>query len=128
MFTMYAFSENRKLNYYMVKMLSFRLLSVAYAESFRRGPKFRHNRVTSQINLGSAEGTTIIGWSGGMPRKNFAKLHQKYAFLYQSNRKVLENQKSVRICLKSRANTEYSRKTSFGFAKTALFWFTVFHF
>ena len=39
------------------------------------GPKFRHNPVTSQINLGSAEGTTIIGWSGGIPRKNFAKLH-----------------------------------------------------
>ena len=41
------------------------------------GPKFCHNRVTSQINLGSTEGTTIIGWSGGMPRKNFAKLHLK---------------------------------------------------
>ena len=42
-----------------------------------RGPKFCHNRVTSQINLGSAEGTTIIGWSGGMPQKIFAKLHLK---------------------------------------------------
>jgi len=30
--------------------------------------KFRHNRVTSQINFrGSAEGTTIPGMSGGMP-------------------------------------------------------------
>ena len=43
----------------------------------REKSKFGHNRVTSQINLGSAEGTTIIGWSGGMPRKNFAKLHLK---------------------------------------------------
>ena len=36
--------------------------------TFPRGrPKFRHNRVTSQINFrGSAEGTTILGASGGM--------------------------------------------------------------
>ena len=34
------------------------LETVAYAESFRGGPKFCHNRVTSQINLkGSATGT-----------------------------------------------------------------------
>ena len=44
-------------------------------------PKFCHNRVTSQINLGSAEGTTIIGWSGGVPRKTFAKLHLKIRIL-----------------------------------------------
>ena len=50
---------------------------MAYAKSFRAGPKFCHNCVTSQINLGSAEGTTIIGWSEGMPRKNFEKLHLK---------------------------------------------------
>ena len=32
------------------------------------GPKFRHNRVTSQINfIGSAEGTTVLEWSRGMP-------------------------------------------------------------
>ena len=55
--------------------------TVAYAESFRGGPRFFHNCVTSQINLGSAEGTTIIGWSGGMPRKNFAKLHLKIRIL-----------------------------------------------
>jgi len=34
---------------------------VTYAENFRGGAKFRHNRVTSQINIrGSAEGTTIL--------------------------------------------------------------------
>ena len=54
---------------------------MAYAENFRGGPMFRHNRVTSQMNLGNAEGMTIIGWSGSMPRKHFAKLHLKYAFL-----------------------------------------------
>jgi len=33
-----------------------------YAENFRGGPKFRHNRVTSQIIFSaSAEGTTILG-------------------------------------------------------------------
>ena len=32
--------------------------AVAYEESFRGGPKFRHNRVTSQINfMRSAKGT-----------------------------------------------------------------------
>ena len=32
--------------------------TVAYTESFRGGPKFCHNRVTSQINfMGSAKGT-----------------------------------------------------------------------
>ena len=54
--------------------------TVAYAESFRGGQGF-FTIVTSQINLGSAEGTTIIGWSGGMPRKNFAKLHLKIRIL-----------------------------------------------
>jgi len=49
---------------------------------FLRGAKFRHNRVTSQINFrGSAEGTTILGGPGTCPRENFAKLHLKYAFL-----------------------------------------------
>ena len=34
---------------------------------FARGAKFRHNHVTSQINfMGTAEGMTILGWSGGM--------------------------------------------------------------
>jgi len=34
---------------------------VEYAENFRGGAKFRHNRVTSQINFRvSAEGTTIL--------------------------------------------------------------------
>ena len=63
---------------YMCSQISFfAMYAVAYAESFRGGPKFWHNRVTSQINLGSAESTIIIGWSGGMPQKNFAKLHLK---------------------------------------------------
>ena len=40
------------------------------------GPKFRHNPVTSRIKfMRSAECKTILGWSGGMPRENFAKLH-----------------------------------------------------
>jgi len=39
------------------------------------GAKFRHNRVTSQINFkGSAEGTTILGASGGMPPGKFCKI------------------------------------------------------
>jgi len=44
--------------------------SVAYAENFRGGAKFRHNRVTSQINFrGSAESTTILGVPGACPGK-----------------------------------------------------------
>jgi len=51
------------------------LRAVAYAENSRGASKFRHNRVTSQINFR----TTIVGGSGACPRENFAKLHQKYA-------------------------------------------------
>ena len=44
------------------------------------GQKFRRT-VMQQINImESAEGKTIVGWSVGMLRKKFAKLHQKYAF------------------------------------------------
>ena len=44
----------------------------------RRGAKFRHNRVTSQINFrGSAEGTPILGGSGGMPPEKFCKITPK---------------------------------------------------
>jgi len=51
---------------------------VAYAENFRGGPQFRHNRVTSQINFrGSAGGTIILGGPGACPRENIAKLHIK---------------------------------------------------
>ena len=56
---------------------------------FPRGwPKFSHNRVMSQINfMGSAEDTTIRGWSGGMPRENFAKLHVKLRIFVHSGSK-----------------------------------------
>jgi len=41
------------------------LAAVAYAENFRGGSKFRHNRVTSQIKFkGSAEGAIILGVPG----------------------------------------------------------------
>ena len=32
--------------------------------------------------MASAKDKTIVEWSGGMPRKNFAKLPKKYAFSY----------------------------------------------
>ena len=48
---------------------------MAYAKSFQGGLKFRCTDVTPQINIiESAEGKTIVGWSGGMLRKKFAKL------------------------------------------------------
>jgi len=51
---------------------------VAYAENFRGRAKFRHNRVTSQINFrGSAEGTTIVGETAGMPQEKFCKITPK---------------------------------------------------
>ena len=65
----------------LTKIRARSIYAVVHAESFQGGPKFCRNRVTSQINLESAEGTTIIGWSGDVPRKNFAKLHLRYAFL-----------------------------------------------
>ena len=50
--------------------------------------KFRHNRVTSQINFrGSAEGTTIIGGPGAYPWENFAKLHLKIRIFVHSGSK-----------------------------------------
>ena len=87
---------------------------------FPRGPNFCHHRVTSQINLGSAKGTTIIGWSGGMPRKNFAKLHQKDAFSYRSNRKLFENQKNVCTVSNPGARGKNFQKLMFSRKKRAL--------
>ena len=46
---------------------------VAYAENYRRGAKFRYNRVTSQINFR----TTILGGSGGMPPGKVCKITPK---------------------------------------------------
>jgi len=55
---------------------------------FPRGGKFRHNRVTSQINFrGSAEGTTILGGPGACPRENLAKLHLKIRIFVHSGSK-----------------------------------------
>jgi len=55
---------------------------------FEGGSSFRHNRVTSQSNFrGSAEGTTILGGSGGMPQEYFAKLHLKIRFFVHSGSK-----------------------------------------
>ena len=40
-------------------------------QKISEGAKFRHNRVTSQINFrGCAEGTTILGGPGACPREN----------------------------------------------------------
>ena len=45
---------------------------------FPRGAKFCHDNVMSQSNFKrSAEDTTILGWSRGMPREIFSKLHLK---------------------------------------------------
>jgi len=50
--------------------------------------KFRHNRVTSQINFrGSAEGSTILGGPEACPRENFAKLHLKIRIFVHSGSK-----------------------------------------
>jgi len=52
---------------------------------FPRGAKFRHNRVTSQINFrGSAEGTTFLGSPGDAPGKILQNYASKYAFLEAS--------------------------------------------
>jgi len=56
--------------------------SVAHAEYFRGGAKFRQNHVMSQINFrGSAEGTNILGGPGACSWENFAKLHLKIRIL-----------------------------------------------
>jgi len=47
-------------------------------QKISEGGKFRYNRVTSQINFrGRAEGTTILGGSGGMPSGKFCKITPK---------------------------------------------------
>jgi len=63
-------------------IVSRKILNVAHSgvrRKFPRGwPKFRHNRVTSQINFrGSAKGTTILGEAGGMPPGKFFKITPK---------------------------------------------------
>jgi len=65
---------------------------VAYAENFREGAKFHHNRVTSHINFrGSAEDTTILGGSGGMPPGKFCKITPKNTHLCAFWKQVLDN-------------------------------------
>jgi len=52
------------------------------------GAKFRHDRITSQINFrGSAEGTTILGGPVACPGENFAKLHLKIRIFVHSGSK-----------------------------------------
>jgi len=59
---------------------------------FLKGGKFRHNRVTSQINFrGSAEGTTILGVSGGMPPGKFCKITPKNTHFCAFWKQVLDN-------------------------------------
>jgi len=57
-------------------------------QKISEGAKFRHIRVTSQINVkGSAEGTTILRGPGACPRENFAKLHLKMRVFMHSGSK-----------------------------------------
>ena len=52
--------------------------------------KFLGAKVSLKINfMGSAEGTTILGWSKSMPRKNFAKLHLKIRIFMHSEGKLV---------------------------------------
>jgi len=54
--------------------------------------KFRHTRVTSQINFrGSAEGTTILGGYGGMPPGKFCKITPKNTHFCAFWKHVLDN-------------------------------------
>jgi len=47
-------------------------------QKISKGGKFRHNRVTSQINFrGSALGTTILEGPGSMPPGKFCKITPK---------------------------------------------------
>ena len=76
------------------------------------GSKFRHNRVTSQINLRSGEGMTIIGWSGGMPRKNFAKLHLKIRIFVPVKSEASRNPKKRSHMLRNPRRTPNTCKKS----------------
>jgi len=50
--------------------------------------KFRHNRVTSQINFrGSSDDTTILGVTKAYPWENLAKLHVKIRIFVHSGSK-----------------------------------------
>jgi len=54
--------------------------------------KFRHSRVTLQINFrGSAEGTTILGASGGMLLGIFCKITPKNTHFCAFWKQVLDN-------------------------------------
>ena len=60
---------------------------------FPRGDtKFRHNRVTSQINFrGSAEGTTILGGGGGKLPGKFCQITPKNTYFRAFWKQVLDN-------------------------------------
>ena len=77
---------------------------------FEGVPKFRHNRATSQINLGSAEGTTIIGWSGGMPRENVVKLHLKISIFVPVKSEVSRKPKKRSHMLRNPGRTPNTRE------------------
>ena len=64
---------------------------------FSRGPKFYHNCVTSQINLGSAEGTTTRVVRGHAQKKIFPKLHLKIRIFVPVKSEASRKQKSVCI-------------------------------
>jgi len=62
--------------------------SVAYAENFRGGGRFRHNRVTSQINFGEVpKARPFSGSPGACPQENFANLHLKIRIFVHSGSK-----------------------------------------
>jgi len=64
---------------------------VAYAENFQGGAKIRLNPVTSQINFsGSAECTTILGGTGGMPPGKFCKITTKNTHVCEFWKHVLD--------------------------------------
>jgi len=53
-------------------------VSSGVRRKFQRGAKFHHNCVMSQINfMGSAEGTTILRGSRGMPPRKVCKITPK---------------------------------------------------
>jgi len=65
---------------------------VAYAEISEGEAKFRHNRVTSQINFRrSTEGTIILGGSGSMPPGKLCKITPKITHFFPLLKQVLDN-------------------------------------
>ena len=101
---------------------------VAYAESFRRGAKVSSQSCDVTNKLGECRRHDHYRVVRGQGPEKFCKIIPKNTHFHTGQiGSFSKTKKAFAYTSKSRENPEYSQKTSFAFAKTAWFYFTVFH-